>query len=159
MQRRAPCGFSSTSALNQPNKHLLPETYETSPKQAGMLLPMVGGWNQLIFKVPFQPNQWFCVFPTPAGNCSFNTTQEISVKRREESSSPRQLLSAFLSNFHSQLLHQNVLQSYLFLSCPVESLWISHVLKTNYFKLKSSKIYLSKFWSSSGPFWETHYVE
>lgn len=101
--------------------------------------------NQLIFKGPLQPNLWFCVSPTPAGNCLFNTTQELSVKCREESSSPGQLSSAFLSNFHSQLLHENVLQSYLFLSCPVESLWISHVSKTNYFKLKSSKIYLSKF--------------
>lgn len=33
------------------------------------------------------------------------------------------------------------------------------ILKANYFRSKSSKIYLFKFKSSSGSFWETHYKE
>lgn len=57
---------------------------------------------------------------------------------------------------HSQLLHQNVHQPFLFLLCLVESHWVFCTLKTNYSRLKSSRTYIFKFKSFSLSFWETH---
>lgn len=69
------------------------------------------------------------------------------------------LVSGSLAVQHSQLLHQNVNQPFLFLLCLVESHWVSCTLKTNYSRLKSSRTYIFKCKSFSVSFWETHIKE